>query len=308
MLPRFQRKRKVQTKAVGAASAPKKKTVGKSETSCKTGVKKGQAKGAPAKTVSKKLTKEQEERKKKNKVIKFFLKWLLLLILLSASIIFFLMTPLFNIMQIDVIGNEKITDEEITSLSEIKLYENTFKINKREAIARIKENAYIDSVDLTRKLPDKLEITVKERVPTFILEFINGYVYMNNQGYLLEISNTMLELPILTGLKTPEEEMKPGNRLYLEDLEKLDAVLKVMDSANSNEIGYLITKINMEDEEEYILVFGTEEKIVYLGNGANIGDKMRYIKKMLEIEKGKAGEYYINKDIGGKYTYFRETM
>ena len=52
--------------------------------------------------------------------------------------------------------------------------------------------------------------------------------YINNQGYILEISKEKLNVPIITGQKTTLEEIKPGNRLQEEDLHKLDNSKKSM--------------------------------------------------------------------------------
>lgn len=286
----------------------KKKQEPKSKNTTKQIPKKGQAKKKTTRKPTAKLTKEQEERKRRNRIIKFFLKWTILFGFLAGSIVFFLMTPLFNITDIVVIGNEKITSDEIISLSQIGIYDNTFKLNKKEIKDQIKENAYIESVSIVRKLPNTVELQIQERMATYILEFINGYVYINNQGYILEVSDEYPNLPILTGYQTQEETIKVGNRLCLEDLEKLDMILKIMEAANSNGIGNLVTKINMENKEDYILIFDTEEKIVYIGNGQNIGDKMRYIKKIIELEKTRPGEYFIKVDPNEKYPYFRQRV
>ena len=42
---------------------------------------------------------------------------------------------------------------------------------------------------------------------------MNGYAYINNQGYILEISQEKLDLPVIQGAKTPEEKIVPVNRL-----------------------------------------------------------------------------------------------
>ena len=54
-----------------------------------------------------------------------------------------------------------------------------------------------------------------------MLNFVNGYVYIDTQGYILEISEEKLELPIISGYKTREEKIVEGNRLEIEDLENL---------------------------------------------------------------------------------------
>ena len=45
---------------------------------------------------------------------------------------YFLLSPFFNVKQINVSGNTKITSEELISLSGIQLEENTFKVYMRD--------------------------------------------------------------------------------------------------------------------------------------------------------------------------------
>ena len=64
-------------------------------------------------------------------------------------------------------------------------------------IKNIKQNPYVENVIIKRKLPDTIEITIEEKQKSYMLQFVNGYVYINTQGYILEISENKLELPII---------------------------------------------------------------------------------------------------------------
>ncbi len=66
--------------------------------------------------------------------------------------IYFLLSSFFNIHNIVVTGNEKITPEMIISLSGNRIRKNTFKVSKSEVEQAIKTNAYIDSVKIKEKI------------------------------------------------------------------------------------------------------------------------------------------------------------
>ena len=226
-----------------------------------------------------KLTKKQQEiARKKRKIIFRLIKWTSLVVLIIGGSIYFLLSSFFNIHNIVIAGNEKITQETIISLSGIELEKNTFKISKNKVEQAIKTNAYIDSVKIKRKLPDTIEIQVVERKPAYMLTLGNAYVYINTQGYLLEISQEKLQVPIITGILTPEDQIQEGNRLCTEDLQKLSSVIQIMDSANNNDIGKLITKINISNKQDYILEIKSEKKNVHVGDNSNLSTKMLYIK------------------------------
>lgn len=256
----------------------------------------------------KKLTKQQQIAIKKKKAILKIVKVLTLIIVIIGVSIYVALSPLFNIKEINVTGNSKLSKEEIISLSELKTDENTFKVSKKNIKNKVKANAYIENVKIRRKLPDKVEIIVVERVATYMIPFANSYIYINNQGYMLEITSQKAEMPAIVGISTPEEELHEGQRLISEDLVKLGEVLQIMESANANELVDLITKIDISNRQDYILTLEKEKKAIHLGNVSNLSTKMAYVKKILNDEKGVEGEILVNTDLTNKGAVFREKV
>lgn len=257
---------------------------------------------------TKKLTKKQEIAKKKKKAVFRLVKWTTFILILIGGGVYFLLSPFFNIKNIEIVGNQKLTNDEIISLSQIQLDENTFKIVKNKVKKNIKQSAYVENVKVKRNLPNTITIEVEERTPTYMIAFANAYAYINNQGYFLEISKNKLELPILTGFLTKEEDIQEGNRLCLEDLQRLDDVLQIMKSATSNEIANLVTKINIANKQNYILELKEEKKTVQMGDTSNLSTKMLYIKSILEQNKKIEGEILVNTDLNNKGAIFRKKV
>lgn len=272
--------------------------------------KKDIAKKKSKKNDSRPLTKKEQLAIKKKKIILKFTKWITLLAILAGGIIYAMLSPIFNITNIYVEGNLKISSETIISLSGLSINENIFKFRTSDIIDKIKENAYIDKVEIKRKFPDAVEINVYEREATFALEFGNGYAYINNQGYILDITDSNAEFPILEGYKTTTEEIKEGNRLIETDLENLGDVLKIMEAAKSVDanISDLITRIDISDNSNYILTLVKEKKKVYLGDTTNLSEKMLWIDKFLELEKKYEGTIYLNVNLNNETPYFREKI
>lgn len=167
-------------------------------------------------------------------------------------------SPLFKIDKIEVKGMSKITEKEIITRSEINEGENIFMVNSNSAINKIKTNPYIETVTIQKQLPNKILIEIKERQATYALNYKGKYVYINNQGYFLEEAETTNNLPEIKSYKT--EEIKIGERLSKEDLDILGTVLKIMESANSNELGNIITSIDIGNKNDIILRIEEERK------------------------------------------------
>ena len=264
---------------------------------------------SPKKDLKKKPRPINDDGKAKKKRKKVFrtIKVLLLIGVILGGTIYFLLSPIFNITEINVSGNSKISSEEIISLSGIQKNENTFKINKKTVKDKIRENPYIDTISIKRTLPDSITIYVTERVATYRINKANTYMLINNQGYMLEITDEENNLPIITGLQTTDEEIQEGNRLRVEDLEKLEDVLKISESAKTNELYSLITEIDISEKDNYKLVIPSEKKIIHLGDTSKLPVKMGYIISIMEKEKDE-GEILVNTDLENEGAIFRKKV
>lgn len=95
--------------------------------------------------------KKQNISKKKKKRLKI-IKWTSLFVLMTAAVTLFLLSDIFNIKAIKVINNSKISAQEIKELSTLQENENMFKFIEMSVVEKIKQNPYIESADIRRKL------------------------------------------------------------------------------------------------------------------------------------------------------------
>ena len=304
-----QKRKNEKIKNTTKKSKTKKKTKNKEEEfELKLGIEDEKVKPKKKKKKTKKLTKKQEIARKKRKAFLRLVKWATLILLLIGGGIGFLLSSFFNIKKIEIVGNNKLTRDEAISLSQIEIEENTFKLSKNKIEKNIKQNAYVESVKIKRNLPSTILIEIEERVPTYMITFANAYAYINNQGYFVEISKEKLELPIITGYATKEEDIQLGERLCTEDLQKLDDILQIMKAAESNEIANIVTKINISDKQDYVLELKSEKKTVHVGDTSNLSTKMLYIKEIIEQNKKIEGEILVNTDLNNKWAIFRKKV
>ena len=200
------------------------------------------------------------KKEKKKRRIKAFLKGVLITTIIVGTLLALFLSPLFSIEEIEVQGNLKVSKNEIKILSEINIGENLFIVNNNNIINKIKSNPYIEEVNVTKLLPDKVLIEVKERKATYALKHNGKYIYINNQGYILEEGITTNNLTEIISYKTPTEQIKLGGRLESEDLELLGTILKITESANNNELDNLITSIDIGNKNDIKLRLESERK------------------------------------------------
>ncbi len=256
-------------------------------------------------------TKEKRAKKPKGIVIKA----ILIIMLFVGAGCFLCLSPAFNVEQILVENNKKLSSETISSLSKIELYKNIFLMRKSDVIENIEKNPYINTVKISRKLPNKVKIFVEERTEKYLVEFGEGkYAIIDGQGYILEITSQKIEgLPILVGIKTPTDQLinikDNSARLKEEDLKKLDVVASIVETAKNYEVFDYITKIDISDSDDYKFTLEEEQKVVYFGSNKDINTKIQYMKEILNNEKGKRGEIFLNRELTpSKPPFFRESV
>lgn len=250
-----------------------------------------------------KINAKQALNNKRKKRVKIITGSLLIIV----SIILILSSKLFYIKDITVNGISKLTKEEVISISKIQTNTNIFALNKLKAKYRLLENSYIEDVYIKREYPSTISINVKEKVPTFMIQFANSYIYLNNQGYMLEISTEGIALPTLLGIKTDLSNVKPGDRLDVEDLKKFNKLIQIMDIAKNFDLDSIITRIDITDVSNYTVYIDSEGKVVYLGDAQDLNTKILHLTEILNQNKGKSGEIFLNMDLNEYNSRFRES-
>ena len=251
--------------------------------------------------------KKQEDKIKRNNTKRVIVSIFILFIIAICGTIYYLTTPAFNIQDIKVYGSKKISEDTYISLTQIDIgTTNIFATSKNSIKRKIEEEPYVESATIKRKLPNILEVSVKEREVSYQIEYHGNYVYLDEQGYILEISENKKDVPIIIGLSSNQEEITPGKRLNNEDLLKLDTILRIINYCKYNSIESKIDIINVNDISNYILELKKDKKKVYLGDASNLSERILWLKTILIKEKDNSGEIYINGDLNKDKVYFRE--
>lgn len=254
----------------------------------------------------KKVSNIKKVKKQQSKLRNITIKICFIILIIIVLFIILASTEVFNVKEISVSGVDKLTQNEIISFSKIEIGENTFKINFNKTKNLIKENPYVEEVSIKRKFPNKIEINIKERNVKYMLQLAESYIYIDGQGYILEISKEKKEVPILLGILTDLSNIDTGNRLTKEDLIKLNTVNKIVGTCKNYEIYLLLTKIDITDESSFVLYFESEGKISYIGDASDLNTRILWTKTIIEQNLEKRGKIFVNMDLNEKKPYFRE--
>lgn len=248
------------------------------------------------------------KKKKNNRNISILIRCTSLIVLIIILLVFLMVSPMFNITKIYIEGNTILSNEKIISLSGVNLGENIFRISKTSIKSKLTSNAYVENVRINRELPNILKIEITERTVKYMIEYADGYVYINSQGYMIDISKEKKEVPIIIGYSTENTSIEVGNRLSNEDLERLQVANKIIKETDSNEITNLVTKINISNDKNYTLILESQGKTIYLGNCSDITTRIARLKAILEKTEGEEGEIFIDGNLSTDLPRFRKNV
>lgn len=256
------------------------------------------------------------KKKSKNKINKKpRLKKIIILLFLIITIACICASGLYKIKKIDIKTNgSSVSKEEIQSLSGLNIGMNMFKFNKKEVEEKISQNQYLKSISVKRKLDGTVIINVVERTAKFKINYAGGNILIDSDGCVLQITSENIELPILLGISTDFSSLTVGssenkvNSLNSEDMKKLEMANSIIDIAKNNNIGNLITKIDISNDKNYVVYLDSEEKIAYLGNCSELNIRILCMKEMIIKESGNKGEIFIDKDLNKSKPRFKETV
>jgi len=254
----------------------------------------------------KRITKNSSKNNKKRTRI------IIICFLIALIALVVLLRVLPTVRRIDIIidnKTSKFTKEDILSLSEINIGDKLYENRRSEIENKIEQNPYIKSAKIDRNLSGKVTITIEERIPSYMINYSGEYIYIDDEGYILEVNKENNNTTIIIGFETDFSGLSIGNtkiRLIQEDLEKLEVVNNIFNALESNGIENKITSIDVTDKKDFILRLEEEGKRVYIGDGSDLNTRVLYMKKILESESGNKGIIFVDSDLDEGYVYFRE--
>ncbi len=209
----------------------------------------------------KKNTKKKNKKKRRKK--KRPLLRIIVFIAIIGGLYYFGTSEFFDINEIEVRGNNHYTEEQIREKSGIKIGQNLFKLNIRNARNKILKDPYFKNVDIDRKLPKKIVINVTEREEIAIVKVKKGYSVIDIDGLVLRMVDKPLNLTEITGFN--EVKNKIGKPLEVIENTRLNETLKMLDTMRKSEIYFKKIAIEKVLVKAYIydqlICQGTPENI-----------------------------------------------
>ena len=180
----------------------------------------------------KQITPDQERRRanRRQRIIRAAGRVLFLAILVAAAIC--ALTIFFKVKTISVEGAMRYRTEEIVAGMGVKQGDNLYLWNKVKVSDRLLHDfPYLESVQIRRRLPDTLMVTVTECSGAVAVPSGTGYCYLSEQGKVLELSETDGGLATVSGVTL--EDAEPGELVERAQDAYIDALLDVLQTLDA---------------------------------------------------------------------------
>lgn len=188
--------------------------------------------------------------------------------------IIFTMSVFFKVEKIDVSGNSKYSKEQIISASGIHTGDNLFFINRIGAGSRVVVKLpYIDSVKITRSLPNRVTITVEESKAVACISSGDELWSVSSTGkFLSKLSDKDAELlPQIKGLSASGAQVGEQISVSEDDKPKLDYLLDILYQVQARSLVDKVANINVSDiakasfeyDDRFVVILGENNNTEY---------------------------------------------
>lgn len=193
--------------------------------------------------------------------------------------------PYFNLRNVEVVGNHKLSATEVVEVAEVESGVNLLTVELDSIVQRLKRHPWLRSAAVYRRFPDQLIVEVEERTPRGVLAADKLYYIDENAEIFTRLfPGDSVDYPLFTGLK-PNEIINNG--LAVQDsLRTALGLLDNLDKFNSELSLQELSEIRLGLDEGVSFLTRSGQLLV-LGKGNFESKLVRYgqLKKIL-TDKG----------------------
>ncbi len=239
----------------------------------------------------------QQKRKAKRRTVKRIDKGLFKRLIVMAGVILAViltMVIFFRVETIQVTGNSYYDEEEILQACGVATGDNLLTLSRGKISGSIMAPLkYVDSVKVSRQLPDTLILRITESKPRYAVQDVNGnYYLMTAQGKIVEQITpsaakefTMVEeLIILTPAIGEEVQIYAESGEESKAKGQLTAMKNLLVAVEEATLGRHVASVQIPSSFKVSLWY-EDRFYVELGNTTRIDYKLEYLKAVVEREE-----------------------
>lgn len=244
---------------------------------------------------------KQDRQPKRAMTSPVFVVMLLVLTSLIAGFLF-LRSTYFAVGTVIIEGNKYLSADDVYRAAGIPEKINIFRLDTTEIRNRLLRDLRVAEVEVHRRFPDSIVISLKERRPLAYLSSVYGFVQVDKQGIVLAALKNIkqVNVPIITGIKLGSVYV--GDKVEEPPVKNVLTYLAALDEDSLNQLSEINIKANGE-LTVYTAQFGT----IRLGKDERLVEKAGMTRDiLLELGDKKAMVDYIDLTFASPYIKFRQ--
>ena len=169
----------------------------------------------------------------------------------AATVVLLFMTPIFDIKQIVLDGNNAVTKEQIQEKVGSLIGANLFASTSSGIRDKVMEIPMVEDVNVTKKLfPPSVRLEITESTPAAYMLSSNKTVVIDSNLTVLDDSGSIEteSMPSISGISVPSYEV--NSTLVSDSAEKDEALKTMLSSFESTGLLAEITYISLDDMSE----------------------------------------------------------
>jgi len=164
---------------------------------------------------------------------------------------------------VEVAGNAKgrVTPGQVAAAAGLKVGVNLFQVSTTDAAKRVTRLPWVARAEVERILPSKVRVTVKERLPSFVL-VVGGRSYLSDlDGVVIDAADA----PLIRVVDLPVPTLRAGDRIELRPFLEATSVIKGLTPRLRSALRAIrapsVAGIALELEGGLSVIYGGAEKI-----------------------------------------------
>lgn len=216
-----------------------------------------------------------------------FIGLLLVLVVLIAGLLF-IKSSYFTVGSVIVEGNKYVSVEDVYRIADIPESINIFSLNTANIKMRLMHDLRIAEIDVSRRFPGTIVISIKERKPMAYVASNYGFLELDKQGVVLAVFKNLkqINVPMITGIRLENEYV--SDKIDNEFIKNIVIYLSLLDEVTLNQL----SEINLKSSEQ-IIAYTVNSVHIRLGNSERLPDKAKLTNEILHElgDKKKIVEY-----------------
>lgn len=201
---------------------------------------------------------QQRKVKKRKRIIKSLVTILIILgIIGGMSLAAYQAVKLgvFNVTEIEVVGNEIIDAQSVIDASGIKTGESIFFVDINQANYNINSLMNLKDLEISKIMPNKILIRMVESIPICAVNFDNKVFYLTRDKKLIENGEYLrkTDIPLVFGCSSISVS-EIGKEVDVEPYWRFDTVMNILKDLKADGNLEKISEIRMTDNNTYEIV------------------------------------------------------